>query len=113
MTFEGFLDQLNKGGFQFLGMVLIAAILYGVAWGIRWFVQHGWPALLATITKASSDYKESVQLALTQTSTVIEKQAAMQDKLMDSHGAIMGKMDIMLTKMDGIADKVGGSNERT
>lgn len=115
MSYEAFLDGLNKGGFAFLGMVGVGAMLFG-GWRLaNWLFKIGWPDLMAALSKSGSEFKEGVQIqaaiareSMAQTQQVVSLQSTMVDNIMDSHKTIAGKLDTVVTKLDGISDKIGG-----
>ena len=108
MTFDAFLDGLNKGGFAFLGMVLVAAILLGLIRAGNWLFTKGWPELMSSIKDAATTYQGTVQTALDHSTKVQERQAMMQDSLMASHKEVIGEVRSVVTEVRNLTDKIGG-----
>ena len=108
MTFDAFLDGLNKGGFAFLGMVLVAAILLGLIRAGNWLFTKGWPELMSSIKEAATTYQSTVQVALDHSTKVQERQAMMQDSLMASHKEVIGEVRSVVTEVRNLTDKIGG-----
>lgn len=115
MTFAEILKGLNDGGFAFVGMLLITAILFGGARLAGWLINTGWPGFLRTMEQASMDNKAAAitfqnvaDKAMAQSEKIIERQSAIQDVLMSQTASIAESHKTIVTKLDTVIDKIGG-----
>lgn len=110
MTFEAFLDGLNKGGFAFLGMVLIALMLWGGKNAFGWiikFIPVAWAELNQTIKDSTAQSTANLERALAQSDKVLERQAIMQDKLMAEMSGVADSHKTIVSRLDTVIDKLG------
>jgi len=114
MTFEAFLDGLNKGGFAFLGMVLVAAILVG-AWRFSLWVAanlpKAWAELNSVIKESSQQQTTNLERALAQSDKVLERQSINQDRLMAELSGIADSHKTIVHGLNTVIDKIGGQQK--
>lgn len=119
MTFTDILKGLNDGGFAFVGMLLVAAIMFGSARLANWLINVGFPKFLSTMEKSAADareaaiaYQAAADKAIAQSEKVVERGDAMQDRLMAHMGSLADGVsqshNTIISKLDTMIDKIGG-----